>query len=278
MQARGDTGVVREHSASRGGRGVARLRKQKPLRAHVLLSEKESRLQRSIKWRRVFIAAGLLAALFGAFLLYRSPLLRIQEIEVVGAQNLDPQEIAALADLGGRSIFNLPMRQAEERVATLPLIRGVDAQRLFPNKARIIVLERLPWGYWQSGDQMYVIDEEGVVLDGFLPPEGAPGILEASARDPLDIGQAVETESVSLARRLVEQVPARFGLAVTYLEFNAASGLTLRTNAGYTVVFGDSRDVEFKLAAWQSLEEKLGREAMGGHVLDLRFGDRPSFR
>jgi hypothetical protein len=57
-----------------------------------------------------------------------------------------------------------------------------------------------------------------------------------------------------------------------------ASGLTVQTDAGHRVVIGDSENVEYKLAVWGQIEAELGREAMGGHVLDLRFGDRPSLQ
>ena len=33
-----------------------------------------------------------------------------------------------------------------------------------------------------------------------------------------------------------------------------------------------------KLAVWREIEASLGRANMTGHVLDLRFGDRPSFQ
>jgi hypothetical protein len=54
--------------------------------------------------------------------------------------------------------------------------------------------------------------------------------------------------------------------------------LALTTDAGYRVVVGDSQNFDYKLAVWQAIEERLGRAAMVGHVLDLRFGDRPSFQ
>ncbi len=50
------------------------------------------------------------------------------------------------------------------------------------------------------------------------------------------------------------------------------------TDANYRVVMGDSQNVEYKLAVWKTVEEDIGRGAMAGHVLDLRFRDRPSFQ
>jgi hypothetical protein len=41
---------------------------------------------------------------------------------------------------------------------------------------------------------------------------------------------------------------------------------------------GDSQNVDYKMAVWKTVEEEIGRGAMAGHVLDLRFRDHPSFQ
>jgi isocitrate dehydrogenase kinase/phosphatase len=76
----------------------------------------------------------------------------------------------------------------------------------------------------------------------------------------------------------MESLPATLDLAVARLEYNSREGLSLVADADYRVVFGDSHGFEFKLAVWQALEQRLGRQEIEGHVLDLRFGDRPSLR
>ncbi|HXG35710.1 MAG TPA: FtsQ-type POTRA domain-containing protein [Dehalococcoidia bacterium] len=253
-------------------------RRQRAIRGQVLLSDKEQRRLRRLNWRRIFIVLGVLAVIASGVLLYYSPLLRVQEVQVVGAENSDPAQLAALADLDGRSMFNLPLETAERRMAQLPLVKQVKAERVFPNKVRIAVLERRPIGYWESAGQVYVIDEEGVVLEGIQPPEGALHIVELTPRGPLGPGERVDPDAVALAQYLAVEAPARLGLTVTGLEFNPASGLTIATDAGYRVVFGDSQSLEFKLQAWQAIEQELGRDAMTGKTLDLRFGNRPSLR
>ncbi len=50
----------------------------------------------------------------------------------------------------------------------------------------------------------------------------------------------------------------------------------MTTNARYSVVVGESQNVDYKLAVWRAVEEEVGREEMAGQVLDLRFGDRPA--
>ena len=56
------------------------------------------------------------------------------------------------------------------------------------------------------------------------------------------------------------------------------SGMTITTDAGYRVVVGDEDDLNYKLSVWAEIDSTIGRQEMSGHVLDLRFGDRPSLQ
>jgi len=253
-------------------------KRRRALKGHVLPDEKTERRRRRLRWRRLFVAACLLAALAGALALYRSPLLRVEEVEVVGANNLAPQQITELAGLEGASMFKAPLAEAEARIVALPLVKGVKARLAWPNKVRIEVVERVPWGYWELADTSYVIDSDGVVLADVKPAEGAPVIHDTGAPAVLSVGDRVDTEAVRLAEALLSSVPEQFSLGVARLEYTPEHGLTLTTDANYRVVMGDNQNVDYKIAVWKAVEEDIGRGSMAGHVLDLRFRDHPSFQ
>jgi len=248
------------------------------LKGHVLPDERTERLRRHIRWRRILIFLGLVAAIAGAVALYRSPLLRVQEVQVIGTANLTPEQITDLADLEGASMFNAPLGDAEARIVALPLVKGVDAKLDWPNKARIEVIERTPWGYWALAGTSYVIDAEGVVLPDIKPSEGAPVIHDTGDPARLSPGDRVDADAVALAQVLLQSVPEQLALNIVQLEYTPASGLSLVTDANYRVVMGDSQNVDYKLAVWRTIEEEIGRGAMADHVLDLRFGDRPALQ
>ncbi len=253
-------------------------KRRRPLRGHVLTDERTERLRRRVRWRRILIFLGLAAAIAGAIALYRSPLLRVQEVQVVGAANLTPQQIADLADLEGASMFNAPLGDAEARIVALPMIKAVDARLHWPNKVRIEVIERTPWGHWDLAGTPYVIDAEGVVLANVVPPDGAPVIHDMGDPAHLDPGDLVDVDAVALARALLKSVPEQLDLNVVRLEYTPEKGLSLVTDANYRVVMGDSQNVDYKLAVWRTVEEDIGRGAMAGHVLDLRFRDHPALQ
>ncbi len=253
-------------------------KRRRALKGYVLPDEKAERRLQRFRWRRILIVLALLAAVAGVVVLYRSPLLRVQEVEVISAVSTSPERIAEVADLEGASMFNTPLDEVEARIIALPLIKGARAQRLWPNKVRIEVIERTPWGYWSLAGTSYVIDGEGVILPDVAPPEGAPVIHDVGAPANLSQGDRVDADAVRLAQSLLEFVPNQLALRIMQFEYTPQKGLSVVTDANYRVIMGDSQNVEYKLAVWKAVEEDIGRGAMAGHVLDLRFRDRPSYQ
>ena len=247
------------------------------IRGEVLLDETTARRLRVAHRRRMLTIAGLIGAAAVAIVLYVSPMLRVQRVQVVGATTIDPAEVAQLAALEDDSMFHPGTDAAHERIAYLPVVQTVKIDRQWPQTIRIEITERVAWGYWQVGDQNYVIDVDGVVLPEIQPAEGAPVIKDLSNPVRLVPGDRVDEDAVALTRALLQRVPAEMALSIASLEYSPTSGLTVTTDAGYRVVIGDSQNIDYKLAVWKGVEGQLGRDGMAGHVLDLRFGDRPAF-
>lgn len=248
------------------------------IKGHVFLDEKTERRLRRLRWRRIGIALGVITLIAGVITLYESPLLRVQNVEVVGTAAVSPQQVEQLAGLDSKSLFRLDFSAARERIQYLPMVKSVQIERHWPQTIRIQVTERAPWGFWQAGQDRYVIDDEGIVLQDAQPPAGAPVIRDLGNPVRLVPGDHVDADAVALTRSLVEVLPQKLDLHIASLDFSPATGLVLTTDAGYRVVIGDSQNMEYKLAVWREIEDQLGRDTMAGHVLDLRFGDRPSFQ
>lgn len=265
--------------ANRKRRGSPFSRKgtAKAVRGEVLLDDRTRRRLSRIRWRRIGALLAIAGVIAGVVALYFSPALRVQEIEVGGAATVSAADIEAAAGLNGASLLTADLSAAEWRVEDLPMVKTATITRAWPQTVRIAIVERTPWAVWQAGSRAYTVDEDGVVLVGDAP-DGAPVISVLGADVGLEPGQIVDQGAVALARSLAERVPAELALNVATFEWSGDRGLTITTDSGYSVVLGDSQDMEYKLAVWREIEANLGRENMTGHVLDLRFGDRPSFQ
>jgi cell division protein FtsQ len=261
----------------RRGSPFSSKRSARAVRGEVLLDDRTRRRLSRIRWRRIGAALAFAGVIAGLVALYFSPALRVQEVEVGGATTVSAADVQGLAALDGASLLTANLSAAESRVEELPMVKAATITRAWPQTVRIAIVERTPWAVWQAGAGAYTVDEEGMVLDAGAP-DGAPVISVSGADGPLEPGQSVDQDAVALARALTERVPAELALNVDAFEWSGDSGLTITTDTGYRVVLGDSQDMEYKLAVWRGIEANLGRASMTGHVLDLRFGDRPSFQ
>ena len=249
----------------------------RPLRGHVLLGEDEEPGGPRL-WRRLLVLLLVAGLIGGGLALYFTSVFRVQEVQVTGVQTLDAYSLAELADLEGASMFTVPLDEAQERLAALPMVKSVQAERHWPHTVRLVVEERQPWSYWYTQDDEYVVDADGVVLEGAMPAPDALVIYHQDGSARFQPGDVIDADAVRLAQQLLDSLPATLDMGLVRLEYSGREGLSLITDAGYRVIVGDSHGLEYKLAVWQALEQKLGRQQMQGHVLDLRFGDRPSLR
>lgn len=249
-----------------------------PIRPYVLLGQREQLMVRRRRWRRLLLALALVAPVAGLATVYFSPLFRVHTVEVRGTQTLRPEEVAALAGLEGKSVFRLPVAQAERRLSGLQMVKAVQVRPELPDKVVITVQERQPWGRWQQGNNVYVVDEEGVVLEGVSSEDGVPTIIDATGSEPLRPGERVSASAISLAVRLSQELPRSLGTRPVRFEFTRPDGLIVTTDGDYRVVLGDSNGLDYKLAVWAAMQQRLGPQGLRGRVLDLRFGDRPALR
>lgn len=252
--------------------------RRRAIKGEVLVDEATRRRINRTRLRRTLAALGVIAVAAGITGLYFSPFLRVQDVEVAGATTVNPDEIKSLVDADGRSMLTADFSGAEARVEELPQVQSVAIERRWPQTVRVTIVERAPWGAWAVGDASYVIDSEGTVLGAAAAPDGAPVVRALDGAAGLAPGDQVDREVIVFSRRLLEQVPARIQLGLTGLEWSRVAGMAVTTDAGYRVVLGDEDNMDYKLAVWQQVEATVGRDAMSGHVLDLRFGDRPSLQ
>jgi cell division protein FtsQ len=263
----------------RRGPGFHERRRKIPgaLRGEVLMDDADRRRVRRRKERRMLGVAFVIGAIASMIGLYFSPFLRVQNVQVTGTTTLDPAAVAAAANVQGESLVSSKFEDAQTKVAALPQVKSVQIEKHWPDTVEIIVTERAPWATWYEGEAAYTIDDTGVVLA--VAPANAGPIIHSPASDaPLEPGDHVDSSALELTRTLVEQVPVQLGVNISQVDWSNEKGVTVTTDAGYTVVFGDNNNMQYKFAVWQGIETEFGKDSMSGHVLDLRYGQRPSYQ
>lgn len=110
---------------------------------------------------------------------------RISEIVVHGEHQLGRAQVLGIAGITYRSsLLFLDPAKARQRLISNPWIVEATVLKLYPSRLSIEVKERKPFALWQKGGQVYVIAEDGTVLESFVP--------QRFASLPLVVGQGAE--------------------------------------------------------------------------------------
>ncbi len=119
-------------------------------------------------WRR--IRAGVMFLLLlgigvGVGLLF-TPIFHVQEVYCEGNDRISQEEIIAAAEVQmGKNILSERLSEIKKRVAEVPMVEEVKVRRVFPNKIKIWIRERIPAAYIYTDGQAVMIDVEGKVLE-----------------------------------------------------------------------------------------------------------------
>lgn len=128
------------------------------------------------KGGRIFLACGVLTVtgiLATAGLVLKTYLERDPRFRIEGTGNIETSGLSEVtrADLlpvfgedVGRNIFFVPLSDRRKQLEKIPWIEKATVMRLLPDQLRISVVERRPVAYVRHGQQIGLVDANGVLL------------------------------------------------------------------------------------------------------------------
>ncbi len=196
-------------------------------------------------------AGALLALLLGLAGLYgavSSDAFTVRRMDVSGLTWTDRGAVlATLAIPDDQNVFTLQTRDLEDRLGSIPAIRGAAVSIALPDEVRVAVTERTALLVWQVGDARYLVDATGLLftqLDG-SPPDAAAALPvlddQRAAAAAFTVGSILEPVVLDAALRLGSLRPADVGSAAASLDLRLddASGFVMKApGIGWTAVFG----------------------------------------
>jgi cell division protein FtsQ len=137
-------------------------------------SGRRRRIRTLVRWPIVRKCLSVVLLLFGAqqsvTLAVTTPLLRVDRISVAGNVRLSSGQVQALLDgLRGTNILRADLDGSRRRLAESPWVADVALRRVLPSTIEVFVSERYPIGLCRVGQELYLMDEAGVLLDRFGP-------------------------------------------------------------------------------------------------------------
>ncbi len=251
-------------------------RQPQPL-VNVRAMARRGRARVRARWLPIAAAAVLLAVAGGGVWAWQSPLLRVQEVEVVGAVSARESDIIEQVALWGERMFTADLNGTAKAIEELPLIASADIERSWPSTVRITVHEREPWGSWEQAGLRYTIDREGFVLGHRAPPADSTTIVSNESFS-LRPGDRVDYHAVDAAAEITSHIQEALGTSAVELTYSPDEGIRVRTADGQTALLGDSSGIAYKLAVWARVAQEATAQDITYSTIDLRFGDRPVLR
>ena len=144
-------------------------------RSHIKPSRRRTIWQQGCRLGRTVVILALVGyALHRATdLVLNASLLAIDKIEVEGLSRFSEGEFNALVNLlHGQNILTIDLNIWRNRLTASPWVKDVEFRRLMPSTIQIAVSEKMPVSFGRVSERLYLIDEDGVVIDEHGPQYG----------------------------------------------------------------------------------------------------------
>jgi cell division septal protein FtsQ len=222
--------------------------------------------------RRTVTVAALLLVLAVVVAVESSPLVGLEEVQVVGLDRLDAGAVRDAADLPlGTSTLRLRLRAAAARVEALPLVREAGARRIDPLTVRIEVAERQPALVVEGGGASRMVDRDGVIIaEGGL--DGLP--LISLPTEPPPVGETIAADAtLANAHRAWRGLSGPLRTSVVRYEAAGPDELSLHLDRGIEVRFGRADRIDEKVRAIGAVLGDVGDTPI--ELIDVRAPSAP---
>jgi cell division protein FtsQ len=128
------------------------------------------------KWGRIFLGVGTLTViviLLTAGYIFKTYLERDARFRIAAGSNIQATGLTEVtrADILpvfgediGRNIFFVPLNQRRKQLEKIPWVQSASVMRVLPDQLRISVVERTPVAFVRHGQQIGLVDANGVLL------------------------------------------------------------------------------------------------------------------
>ena len=227
----------------------------------------------------VGLAALALVAYRGSEVVAHARVLQIDHLVVVGNERVPSAIVLEAVDgLKGRNLVLTDLGAWRERLMRSPWVRDASLRRTLPSTIEISVAERVPTVLARIDGRLYLVDEQGIVIDQYGPRYAN---FDLPIVDGLEIpkpaaGARVDAARAALAARVVASVRNRPELAKRLSQIDVSNPHNAQvTLAGDTAVLMLGEDqFQQRLESYLQLADTLRSSVPDIEYVDLRFGER----
>lgn len=261
--------------------GAASVADRRFRRADVRPGRRRRVLQRVWQIGRVVLVVGVLMGI-GAFASSRvvgARILTVDTLDVRGYHRLTEGEIEALiGSVRGENLLLVDLARVRAKLLDSRWVADVTVRRVFPSTVDIRVVEREPIAIARLGQQLYLVDEAGVIIDEYGPQYGDLDlpIVDGMAAPKREGGPAIDPARAQLTARFLRSLAARPELLRALSQVNVAVADNVVVLLGDDPTFlhlGDELFAE-RIQTYLEMTPVLAERNRDVEYVDLRFGNR----
>jgi cell division protein ftsQ-like protein len=182
----------------------------------------------------------IVAILAAAVVLFATPLFLVTDTSVEGIRVLTKEQVLQQAQIPMNTrMAELDTHDVAVRIAELPRVKHVRAEKSYPHLVTVEVTERTPLVYCEFEGKMYELDASGVAMHVRRPTRRIPEIVV-----PQPLHNTLQREAaLTTAQHLPKDILTR----VRTITVDSAAMVVLRMRSGRTVELGSPTRLDEKV-------------------------------
>lgn len=242
--------------------------------------KKMTKIERQEKSKKIKFNILLLITILSVmvFIIFKSDLFIINDIEVVGNSKLLKEDIVEYSALPkGENIFRIKTRISRERIEQLPYIKEVEVKRKLPNTIIIDVVERKEIALIKTISTYQVIDIEGYILQQVeSEDENLPTLLGLNIDNPQLGANLFEDMEIPNLQSFLEEAHRLYILnLIKDMDLQILDDINITLNDGIDIAFGTLDNVEYRLRLLNEILKDIEKKGIKIKKIVMNKGEHP---
>jgi cell division septal protein FtsQ len=230
--------------------------------------------KREIPWRTIFLAIIFATLFLGLiYLLFLSPVFKIKTVELSVTAQVNHEEVQNLLkqDALGKNIFSWNKNNVEKAInSRYPLVNNLLVYKGLPNTLRIVIQETMPKIQWETGDKIYLISTDGLVInegkdDNLIKVVDTKGL-------PINQGERIlPSFFIDFLSNFKDEAKKMDLNIKNFTVSESLFDLTAVTDKNIKLILSPTRSATESLKEYKDAVDKVGQPK---EYIDLRFTNR----
>ncbi len=222
----------------------------------------------------------------------QASLFKIKEISLENNKNISLSEIEETVNpfldsqrflfFKNSNYFLINKEYLRNFLSTEYNLESIEIKKVFPNKLKIMVQERISSFIWQKNNNLYLLTSQGVlnrkISDLNEDYDNYPILVDfrAEKAQQEQIFTDLELNYINTMYLLWNEIiDEKIKIKKMYIEDK--KDFKIEINLGYNIIFNKEKDIKEQL---NNLNKVLAENIIGGDIdyIDLRFGDKVYFK